>query len=73
MLDVLSQYVNQDFSQTLKTGRREGMFCHKIIRDNLSEFSSYLLQKWVSIGRLDSLLAKTLMGIHPCMLLCIKV
>ena len=23
----------QAFSQTLKTGRPEGMFCHKIIRD----------------------------------------
>ena len=24
---------NQAFSQTLKTGHPEGMFCHKIIRD----------------------------------------
>ena len=28
----------------------------------LSDFSLYFFQKWVSIGRLDSLLAKTLTG-----------
>ena len=43
MLDVLSQYAHQAFSQTLKTGRPEGMFCQKNYK-RLSEFS-YIYSK----------------------------
>ena len=49
----------QALSQTLKTSHPEGMFSHKI-KKRLGEFSLYFFRKWVSIGQLDTLLAKTL-------------
>ena len=49
----------QALSQTLKTSHPEDMFSHKI-KKRLGEFSLYFFQKWVSIGQLDTLLAKTL-------------
>ena len=60
--EAMIQEFQQAFNQTLKTGLPEGMFFHKIIR--VSEFSLYFFQKWASIGRLDTLLAKTLFLIH---------
>ena len=46
----------------MKSDGPEGMFSHKIVRDFKSAISLYFFQKWVSIGWLDTLLAKTLGG-----------
>ena len=52
-------YANHAFRQTLKTGHPEGMFSHKIIRDEVNIIFLAFFPKLASIGQLDTLLAKT--------------